>query len=310
MNNTNDFLMHADDPNESIDLRDVVDPVEEEENVRAILIEDLEPTSPTFGAMSLGSLGFQIASERTGDDSDWKWTTFGNAQGFNADLITAGTLNAININGSNISGGTIIGTVINNGGGTFKVDGDGMLTATSAVISGSITGSTISGGTITGSTISGGTITGSSVYGGVITGPSIVLEENGALTSYEELEYDGQPNGWANLELNRGSLSFTGETAIRGVTPIKASSLYSYAGISLSTTYTETGANDYVVIGTGTAILFNAGVTSRSTNFSYSIMSDGRLIQQVNGQDYTGYTGTINANQGFRVVNGIIVGTA
>ena len=299
MNQSNDFLMHADDPNEDISLRDLVDPVEEEEDVRAILIEDLEPTSPTFGAMSLGSLGFQIASERTGDDSDWKWTTFGNAQGFNADLITAGTLNAININGSNISGGTITGTVINNGGGTFKVDEDGMLTATSAVISGSITGSTISGGNISGA----------NVYGGTITGSNVVLEQNGELSSYEELEYDGQPNGWARLELNRGALAFTGETKIRGVIPIKAESLYSYGGISLTTRFTESGGTDSVWIGTGTSVLFGAGVTSSSTNFNYSIMADGRITQEINGQFYTGYTGTINANQGFRVINGIIVGT-
>lgn len=190
MNNTNDFLMHADDPNESIDLRDLVDPVEEEEeDVRAILIEDLEPTSPTFGAMSLGSLGFQIASERTGDDADWKWTTFGNARGFNADLITAGTLNAININGSNISGGTITGTNINNGGGTFKVDGDGMLTAFSATISGSISGSTISGSTVTGGFIRGSEISGGRISATSQTGTVVLTSDMTAgYTTYTQTD--------------------------------------------------------------------------------------------------------------------------
>ena len=108
--------------------------MDENGDVRVILIEDLDPESPTYGAMSLGSLGFQIANKRTADDTDWEWTTFGNAQGFNADLIIAGTLQAINIVGSIITGGTINGTDIN---GT------------------NITGSTISGTSITSQVTSG-----------------------------------------------------------------------------------------------------------------------------------------------------------
>ena len=40
--------------------------------VRAILFEDLDSESPTYGAMCLGTLGFEIASERTADGRDWK----------------------------------------------------------------------------------------------------------------------------------------------------------------------------------------------------------------------------------------------
>ena len=86
--------------------------IAERQDVRAILFEDLDPNSPTYGAMSLGTQGFQISRERAADGQDWVWTTFGTAGGFNADLITAGTLNAININGSVIIGGTINGTTI------------------------------------------------------------------------------------------------------------------------------------------------------------------------------------------------------
>ena len=67
--------------------------------VRAILFEDLDSESPTYGAMCLGTLGFEIASERTADGRDWKWTTFGTGQGFYADFIVAGTMLADRIKG-------------------------------------------------------------------------------------------------------------------------------------------------------------------------------------------------------------------
>lgn len=76
--------------------------VAEKQDVRAILFEDLDPNSNLYGAMSLGTQGFQIANKRLADDSDWDWTTFGTAQGFSADLITAGVLNAITITGSTL----------------------------------------------------------------------------------------------------------------------------------------------------------------------------------------------------------------
>ena len=64
----------------------------ERSDVRAILFEDLDPESPLFGAMSLGTQGFQISNERTADGQDWVWSTFGTAQGFSANLIIAGVL--------------------------------------------------------------------------------------------------------------------------------------------------------------------------------------------------------------------------
>ena len=131
--------------------------MDENGDVRVMLIEDLDPESPTYGAMSLGSLGFQIANKRTADDTDWDWTTFGNAQGFNADLIIAGTLQAINILGS-----VITGSSINNGNGTFEVSAEGALKASNAEITGDIK----SGSTISGSTISGGEINGAIIKTG------------------------------------------------------------------------------------------------------------------------------------------------
>ena len=90
--------------------------VAKKQTVRAILFEDLDPKSETFGAMCLGTLGFEIASERTADGRDWKWSTFGTGQGFFADFIVAGTMLA-----DRIKGGTLILGGKENGDGTAKV---------------------------------------------------------------------------------------------------------------------------------------------------------------------------------------------
>lgn len=69
---------------------------------KAILFEDLDGKSETYGAMALGTTGFAIASERTEDGSDWKWTTFGTGKGFFADFIVAGTMLADRIRGGTL----------------------------------------------------------------------------------------------------------------------------------------------------------------------------------------------------------------
>lgn len=76
--------------------------IAKKQEVRAILFEDLDPDSPTFGAMCLGTLGFEIAGERTADGRDWKWSTFGTGKGFYADFIVAGTMLADRINGGTL----------------------------------------------------------------------------------------------------------------------------------------------------------------------------------------------------------------
>lgn len=62
------------------------------QHVRAMLFEDLDKNSPTFGAMCIGTMGFEIASNRTADDKEWDWRTFGTGKGFIADCIVAGIL--------------------------------------------------------------------------------------------------------------------------------------------------------------------------------------------------------------------------
>ena len=66
------------------------------QNVRAILFEDLAPQSPTYGAMAIGTAGFEIADRRTPDNKDWAWSTFGTAKGFYATYLIAGILSSRN----------------------------------------------------------------------------------------------------------------------------------------------------------------------------------------------------------------------
>lgn len=90
--------------------------IAKKQEVRAILFEDLDPDSPTFGAMCLGTLGFEIAGERTADGKDWKWSTFGTGKGFYADFIVAGTMLA-----DRIKGGTLELGGEDNGNGIARV---------------------------------------------------------------------------------------------------------------------------------------------------------------------------------------------
>lgn len=95
--------------------------IAQKSDVRAILFEDLDPDSPTYGAMCWGTLGFQIASKRTADGRDWDWTTFGTGQGFFANLIVAGTMLA-----DRIKGGTLVLGGLENEDGTLELlDGSG-----------------------------------------------------------------------------------------------------------------------------------------------------------------------------------------
>lgn len=73
--------------------------IAQKQDVRALLCEDLDPESPTYGAMCYGTMGFMIAAERTADNRDWNWRTFGTGKGFFADFIVAGTMLADRIRG-------------------------------------------------------------------------------------------------------------------------------------------------------------------------------------------------------------------
>ena len=92
-------------------------------DAKAVLMEELDPNSPDYGALALGTKGFMIASARTHDGKEWDWRTFGTGQGFYADCIMAGILLSKNYNQDTGEG--------------FKFDLDsGDLVANNATISG------------------------------------------------------------------------------------------------------------------------------------------------------------------------------
>lgn len=66
--------------------------IAQKQDVRAILFEDMDEESPTYGAMCLGTQGFQISNRRTADGRDWDWTTAFTAQGGYADVMVLGIL--------------------------------------------------------------------------------------------------------------------------------------------------------------------------------------------------------------------------
>lgn len=66
--------------------------IAQKQDVRAILFEDTDPKSETYGAMCLGTQGFQIADRLTADGRDWDWSTAFTAKGGYADVIIAGIL--------------------------------------------------------------------------------------------------------------------------------------------------------------------------------------------------------------------------
>ncbi len=66
--------------------------VAQRQDVRAILFEDLDRSSPNYGAMSIGTQGFQIADRRTADGRDWDWTTAFTAKGGYVDTLIGGIL--------------------------------------------------------------------------------------------------------------------------------------------------------------------------------------------------------------------------
>ena len=79
---------------------------------------DKEPNDNIM--MCIGSMGFEIASERTTDGKNWAWSTFGSGQGFVANHIVAGVLSTIII--QNLDGSFQIDLSKNNGA-LFKENG-------------------------------------------------------------------------------------------------------------------------------------------------------------------------------------------
>lgn len=66
--------------------------IAQKQEVRAMLFEDTDPESPTYGAMCIGTAGIQISKERNETDTDWEWGTAIDFQSIVADYIITGVL--------------------------------------------------------------------------------------------------------------------------------------------------------------------------------------------------------------------------
>ena len=124
--------------------------IAQKQDVRAILFEDLDPSSSTFGALCIGTQGIQISKERNETNTDWVWGTAINFESIIADYIITGILsdrlgkNSWNLdtgvlktkdivveNGTfsgTITGSTIIGSILNSDEGNiagFEITDEG-----------------------------------------------------------------------------------------------------------------------------------------------------------------------------------------
>ena len=66
--------------------------VAKKQDVMAVLFENLDESSETYGALAIGTQGLMISKRRTTDGKDWEWTTAITAAGMIADTIVAGLL--------------------------------------------------------------------------------------------------------------------------------------------------------------------------------------------------------------------------
>lgn len=143
--------------------------IAQKQDVRAILFEDLDKSSPTFGALCIGTQGLQIAKERNATDTDWQWGTAIDFQSINADYVITGILTDrqgnfyldMNTGDLRMKNGTFVGNITGGSikiGSNFTVDSNGNLVAKNANFQGSVSGSSISGTNITGGNINGANI--------------------------------------------------------------------------------------------------------------------------------------------------------
>lgn len=113
--------------------------IAQKQDVRAILFEDLDTNSPTFGALCIGTQGIQISKKRNPEDTDWVWGTAINFESIVANYIIAGILSdKLGNNSWNLDTGELRTKNMVAENGTFT---------------GRITGSQITGGTVNGTTI-------------------------------------------------------------------------------------------------------------------------------------------------------------
>lgn len=123
--------------------------IAQKQDVRAILFEDLDKNSPTFGAMCLGTKGIQIAGKRNETDTDWNWGTAIDFQTIYANYIIAGILSDVHGNNYwNLDTGELNTKYAKMVEATINNSYINKATIVDAVITGLLKGVTIEGGNI------------------------------------------------------------------------------------------------------------------------------------------------------------------
>lgn len=113
--------------------------IAQKQDVRAILFEDLDVDSPTFGALCIGTQGIQISKQRNETNDDWVWGTAINFESIIADYVITGILaDKLGNNYWNLDTGELVTRYMK---------------AQDATITGTLNGANINGGNINGSNI-------------------------------------------------------------------------------------------------------------------------------------------------------------
>lgn len=159
------------------------------QDVRAMLFEDLDPTSPTFGAMCLGTQGLQIAHERNATNSDWEWGTAINFKTVNANQILTGKI-------SSRTGAVYFDLDANNGKGELAAS------ILKGVEEGSTTTARVGIGTYSGGT----TYEGVSVQTSSGAGSAITLALDRSVGNYS-LANDSEIFSYGNLTIRSQAIS-------------------------------------------------------------------------------------------------------
>lgn len=253
--------------------------VAQRQDVRAILFEDLDESSPTYGALCIGTQGIQIAKKRNETDTDWVWGTAIDFQSVNADYIITG--------------------ILTDRSGKFYLNLDtGELVMADGTFAGVINGATINGGTITGTTINGGIINGTTINTDkdLHVGNNIYINSEVQTQKFIYFTADSfirmfLTSGWEYLTIE------SGRVALRS-TQLGQAEVYAW---------TEP---DVGVISAGMAVYRNSGGTNVQTaqlrlegdsgdvevtangtfsgNKQYSVTSDIRLKENIEDIDLTG----------------------
>lgn len=273
--------------------------IAERQDVRAILFEDLDSSSPTFGAMCIGTQGIQISKKRNESNSDWIWGTAIDFKSIYAEHIITGVLSDQKGNNHwNLETGEL----------TTK-----NMTAENGTFSGKLESPTINGGSIKGSTITGGSITsntninvntdlrvGNNMYIGSYadrdTKKYIYLNDRFAIASRNSILAFGVENG----DLYKGKLYVTssgGVTMNSGIAQVTVGSqdasifCNSTCHITVGKNNIEINPNNDLIVRSN-LILDNVRFISGRTTSGSSV---GMLVRGDDNNVYVGYynNGTI-----------------